>query len=115
VIEARAPARLDPGGRARAIRLAEWPEIAAEAAARRAPHRVVAYLTDLARDPHGFCHRCRVVGEILDVHAYRLDLTMPTRRVLVLGLDALGDDAPARISSPGWRRGVNAPPDVNRL
>jgi len=67
VLEARAPAGLDPSERALVIRLAEWPAVAAEAAARRAPHRVVAYLKDLARDLHGFYHRCRVVGEATDV------------------------------------------------
>ena len=97
VLDAPAPAELDPSERALAIRLAEWPDVAADAAVRRAPHRVVAYLKDLGRDLHGFYHRCRVVGETPDVEAFRVDLTMATRQVLAIGLNALGVDAPERM------------------
>ncbi len=96
-LAAPAPAHLDPSERALAIRLTEWPAVAAEAAARRAPHRVVAYLKDLARDLHGFYHRCRVVGEAPNLQAYRLDLTIATRQVLELGLGVLGVEAPERM------------------
>jgi len=97
VLDAPAPASLDVSERALAIRLAEWPDVAGEAAARRAPHRIVAYLKDLARDLHGFYHRCRVVGEAPDVQAFRVDLTLATRQVLAIGLDVLGVDAPERM------------------
>ena len=58
-----APAELDPAERALVLRLAAWPAAVAEAEQRRAPHRVAAYLIELARDLHAFYHRCRVVGE----------------------------------------------------
>jgi len=95
--DAPAPAALDASERGLVIRLAEWPDVAAEAAARRAPHRVVAYLKDLARDLHAFYHRCRVVGEAPEIEAFRLDLTVATRQVLAAGLDALGVEAPERM------------------
>jgi arginyl-tRNA synthetase len=92
-----APTQLDPSERALAIRLTEWPDVAREAAARRAPHRVVAYLKDLSRDLHAYYHRCRVVGEAPDVQAFRLDLTLATRQVLAIGLNVLGVEAPDRM------------------
>ncbi len=94
---AAAPAELDPSERAVVLRLAEWPAVAAEAAARRAPHRVVAYLKDLARDFHAFYHRCRVVGEAPEVQSFRLELTIATRGVVATGLGLLGVSAPERM------------------
>ncbi len=95
--EFAAPAALDPSERALAIRLTEWPDVAQDAAARRAPHRAVSYLKDLARDLHGFYHRCRVVGEAPEIEAFRMDLTIATRQVLALGLGVLGVEAPERM------------------
>jgi arginyl-tRNA synthetase len=95
--EHAAPAELDVSERALALRLADWPDAVADAAARRAPHRLVAYLKDLARDLHAFYHRCRVVGEAEDVEAFRVELTIATRLVLALGLELLGVSAPERM------------------
>ncbi len=95
--ESTPPSELDASERALALRLAEWPDAVADAAARRAPHRLVAYLKDLARDLHSFYHRCRVVGEADELQAYRLELTVATRQVLALGLELLGVDAPERM------------------
>lgn len=92
-----APVALDPSERALVIRLTEWPEVMREAATRRAPHRVAAYLKDLARDLHAFYHRCRVVGEAPEVQAFRIDLTRATRGVIAIGLDNLGVSAPDRM------------------
>ncbi|MEQ9336430.1 MAG: arginine--tRNA ligase [Miltoncostaeaceae bacterium] len=72
------PATLDPAERALALALAAWPEALAEAIERRAPHRVATYLVDLAREFHGFYHRCRVVGEPEDVRALRIALCRAT-------------------------------------
>ncbi|MFN8122261.1 MAG: arginine--tRNA ligase [Thermoleophilia bacterium] len=91
------PQELDPSERALALRLAEWPRVVADAADRRAPHRVVAYLKDLARDLHGFYHRCRVVGEAPEVQAFRMELTVATRDVVRRGLDLVGVTAPDRM------------------
>ena len=68
-----------------------------EAERRRSPHRVAAYLQDLARDFHGFYHRCRVVGEAPEVVAFRLDLLRATRTVIAMGLDLIGVEAPDRM------------------
>ena len=69
----------------------------AEAAARRSPHRVAAYLRDLARDLHAFYHRCRVVGEAPEVQVFRVALTTATRDVLKGGLALLAVTAPDRM------------------
>ena len=91
------PAELDPAERALLLTLALWPEAVREAERRRSPHRVAAYLTDLARDFHGFYHRCRVVGEAPEVVAFRLDLLRATRSVIATGLDLIGVEAPDRM------------------
>ena len=91
------PAELDPAERALVLRLADWPTAVAEAEQRRAPHRVVAYLIELARDFHAFYHRCRVVGESPEVEAFRLDACRATGATVRLGLGLLGVEAPARM------------------
>jgi arginyl-tRNA synthetase len=92
-----APGVLDPSERTLVMRLADWPTAVAEAAERRAPHRVVAYLIELAREFHGFYHRCRVVGEAPEVEAFRLDLCRATAATVRTGLDLLGVEAPERM------------------
>lgn len=95
--DAAPPAALDPSERALLLTLAGWPEAVREAERRRSPHRVAAYLMDLARDFHGFYHRCRVVGEAPEVVAFRLDLLRATRSVIATGLDLIGVEAPDRM------------------
>ena len=92
-----APAQLDPAERALVLRLADWPAAVAEAEVRRAPHRVVAYLIELARDFHAFYHRCRVVGEAPEVEAFRLDVCRATGATVKLGLGLVGVEAPERM------------------
>jgi arginyl-tRNA synthetase len=91
------PAALDPAERALALRLAGWPDAVGDAIDRRAPHRVAAYLIDLARDFHAFYHRCRVVGEPDDVRGFRLDLCRGTGATVRLGLGLIGVEAPERM------------------
>ncbi|MBM3635207.1 MAG: arginine--tRNA ligase [Actinobacteria bacterium] len=95
--DAGPPAELGPVERALLLQLALWPEVVREAERRRSPHRVAAYLMDLARDFHGFYHRCRVVGEAPEVVAFRLDLLRATRSVIAAGLDLIGVEAPDRM------------------
>jgi arginyl-tRNA synthetase len=92
-----APSRLDAAERALALRLVEWPVALAEAEERRAPHRLAAYLMELARDFHGFYHRCQVVGEPPEVEAFRLALCTATASTVRRGLDLLGVEAPDRM------------------
>ena len=91
------PAALDPAERALVLRLADWPTAVAEAEVRRAPHRVVAYLIELARDFHAFYHRCRVVGEAPEVEAFRLDVCRAAGATVRLGLGLVGVEAPQRM------------------
>ena len=79
------------------LRLADWPTAVAEAEVRRAPHRVVAYLIELARDFHAFYHRCRVVGEAPEVEAFRLDVCRAAGATVRLGLGLVGVEAPQRM------------------
>ena len=95
--DAGPPAHLDPSERALLLALCQWPEVVREAEHRRSPHRVAAYLMDLARDFHGFYHRCRVVGEAPEVVAFRLDLLRATRSVIATGLGLIGVEAPDRM------------------
>jgi arginyl-tRNA synthetase len=88
------PAELDPAERALVLRLCLWPDAAATAADRRAPHRVASYLSELAGDFHRFYHRCRVAGEPPEVQAFRLDVCRATAAVIRRGLDLLGVEAP---------------------
>jgi arginyl-tRNA synthetase len=91
------PADLDASERALVTLLAEWPVALSEAEERRSPHRVAAYLVDLARGFHAFYHRCRVVGEPAEVAAFRLDLCRATAATVKTGLDLLGVEAPERM------------------
>jgi len=95
--EAGPPAELDPSERALVLRLAEWPALVAEAELRRAPHRVVAYLRELAQDFHTWYHRCRVIGEAPEVERFRLDCARATAAVVRTGLGLVGVDAPDRM------------------
>ena len=91
------PAELDPAERAVAIRLTEWPGAVAEAADKRAPHRVAAYLMELAGEFHAFYHRCRVKDEPVPVQAFRATLTRAAAAVVATGLSLLAVEAPERM------------------
>jgi arginyl-tRNA synthetase len=91
------PETLDESERALVLQVAAWPGALAEAESKRAPHRIAAYLVDLARDFHAFYHRCRVAGEPDDILAFRARLTQATGTVIRTGLDLLGVEAPDRM------------------
>ncbi len=91
------PEALGDDERALIQRLADWPGVVTEAAARRAPHRVVAYLKDLARDFHGFYHRSQVVDAAPAERDLRLGLVEATRGVIACGLDLVAVEAPERM------------------
>jgi arginyl-tRNA synthetase len=74
-----------------------FPEVVAKAAAEREPHRITAYLEDLARIAHGWYHHCRVLGEATEVEQSRLVLARGARIVLGNGLRLLGLTAPDRM------------------
>ena len=91
------PPTVEPQERALVLTLAAWPEEIAEAERRRAPHRVVAYLIELARDFHLFYEHCRVYDAPDDVKPFRVVLTKAVRSVMALALDLLGVSAPERM------------------
>jgi len=80
-------------------RLAEFPDLVAEAAAALEPHRVTFYLLDLAAAFHGYYNRRenRVVSEDRELTQARLALVGGVRQVIASGLDLLGVAAPERM------------------
>jgi arginyl-tRNA synthetase len=85
----------EPAERALIKRLLESPGEIAEAASRRAPHRLCAYATAIAADFHAFYRDCQVVGaEGEGVEASRLSLCLLTKRTIAEALELLGISAP---------------------
>jgi arginyl-tRNA synthetase len=75
--------------------LLAFPGEVAEAAERRAPHRIAAYALQLAQDFTAFYHECRVVGARPPaLEAFRLGLCVATQRTLAGGMELLGVSAP---------------------
>ncbi len=86
------------GEKALVKRLLEFPDQVADAAARRAPHRICAYSTAIAADFHGFYRDCQVVGaEGEGVEASRLGLCLAAKRTIAASLGLLGISAPERM------------------
>jgi arginyl-tRNA synthetase len=95
---ASAEAEVQPAERALIKRLCELPAEAAEAADRRAPHRLCAYAMEVARDFHAFYRDCQVVGaEGAGVEDARLGLCLLTKRAIARTLGLLGISAPERM------------------
>ncbi|HEX4187975.1 MAG TPA: arginine--tRNA ligase [Solirubrobacteraceae bacterium] len=75
--------------------LLAFPGEVAEAAARRAPHRIAAYALELAQGFTAFYRDCRVVGaEPESVESTRIALCVASRRLIARSLDLLGVGAP---------------------
>jgi arginyl-tRNA synthetase len=76
--------------------LSQLPEIVELATAERAPHKVTAWVRDLADRFHGFYHDCRVLGEGIPAEQTqaRLWLVESARIGFAIGLDLLGVNAP---------------------
>ena len=88
-------AALHPSERALSKRLLAFPGEVAEAAQRRAPHRIAAYALELAQEFTAFYRDCRVVGaEPASLEAWRIALSEATRRVIARSLDLVGVSAP---------------------
>jgi arginyl-tRNA synthetase len=86
---------LHPSERALVKQLLEFPEEVAEAAERRAVHRLAAYALELAQSFTAFYRDCRVVGaEPEDVELLRVALCVASARTLARCLGLLGVDAP---------------------
>jgi arginyl-tRNA synthetase len=74
--------------------LAGFPSLVGAAARSREPHRIPAYLKELAARFHSFYHHHRVVSADAELTAARLLLTRATGVVLRRGLSLLGVSAP---------------------
>ena len=83
---------LHPSERLLIKKLLEFPEEIEIAAARRAPHRLTAYVLELAQDFSAFYRDCKVVGT--PEEPFRLALAQQTQRVIASCLDLVGVEAP---------------------
>jgi arginyl-tRNA synthetase len=77
--------------------LAEFPGLVARAAEYLEPHRIIAYLDDLARLANGWYHRHRVIGVGEEIERARLVLVRAVQIVLANGLHLIGVTAPERM------------------
>ncbi|MBV8429867.1 MAG: arginine--tRNA ligase, partial [Solirubrobacterales bacterium] len=76
-------------------KLAAFPEEVAEAAERRAPHRITQYALELAREFTAFYEACRVVGASpASTESFRIALSVAAQRGIALALGLLGVSAP---------------------
>ena len=72
-----------------------FPEEIAEAAERRAPHRIAAYALELAQEFTAFYRDCKVVGAAPEaVESFRVALSVAAQRTIALSLGLLGVSAP---------------------
>jgi arginyl-tRNA synthetase len=78
-------------------RLAEYPALVDQAAAALEPHRVVAYLEEVARLVNAWYHHHRVLGVAAELERARLVLARAAQIVLANGLTLLGVTAPERM------------------
>ena len=90
-------AAVEPSEGALVRRLLELPGEVAQAAERRAPHRLCAYAGATAADFHGFYRDCQVVGVDEPLQASRLALCVAASRVIARTLSLLGVSAPERM------------------
>jgi arginyl-tRNA synthetase len=75
--------------------LLAFPVEVAEAADRRAPHRLVAFALELAQGFTAFYRDCRVVGaEPESLESFRIALCVASMRLIARSLDLLGVSAP---------------------
>jgi arginyl-tRNA synthetase len=77
------------------MKLASFPEELAEAAERRAPHRIAAYALELAQSFTAFYRDCKVVGATPEhVESFRVALSAAAQRTIAVSLTLLGVSAP---------------------
>jgi arginyl-tRNA synthetase len=78
-------------------RLAEFPEMLADAARELAPHSIAFYLRELAGEFHSYYNAERILVEDEATRTARLALCAAVRQVLANGLALLGVRAPERM------------------
>ncbi len=88
----------EPAERDLATRLLEFGPVVAQVGAIYEPHRLCAYLFELAQSFSGFYEQCPVLkAESEEVRASRLALCALALQVMVTGLDLLGMEAPEQM------------------
>jgi arginyl-tRNA synthetase len=92
-----APLELHPSERDLVRRLLDFPAEVAEAADRRAPHRIAAYALETAQSFSAFYRDCQVVGAERVAEDFRLRLCLATSTTLARSLDLLGITAPVEM------------------
>jgi arginyl-tRNA synthetase len=86
---------LEPAERELIKALIAFPDELAEAAERRAPHRISSYALELAQVFTAFYRDCKVVGaEPASVESFRVALSQAARQTIALALWLLGVSAP---------------------
>jgi arginyl-tRNA synthetase len=93
---AEPPADLAREERELVKRLAELPQLVAEATERRGPHAIPTYAIRVADDFHRFYHHHRVLGSG-DAEPFRLGLCVAAKSVIARCLDLIGVEAPERM------------------
>ncbi|MGZ6705933.1 MAG: arginine--tRNA ligase [Solirubrobacteraceae bacterium] len=89
------PGGLHPSERALVKKLLAFSDEVAEAADRRAPHRIAAYALELAQVFTAFYRDCQVVGaQPRELEDWRLRLSVASQRTIALALGMLGVTAP---------------------
>ncbi len=89
---------LDPSERTLVKKLLAFADEVAEAAERRAPHRIAAYAVELAQTFTAFYRDCQVMGAEGDgVESFRLALSVAAQRTIARSLDLLGVSAPQQM------------------
>lgn len=89
---------VEPSERALALRLLAFGDVVAEAGDEYEPHRLAAYLFELAQAFSAFYENCPVLkAELDEVKESRLTLCALVLRVMTTGLDLLGIEAPDRM------------------
>lgn len=87
----------EPAEQQLALLLSGFGDVVDEVATSLAPHKLCAYLYDLAGALASFYEACPVLKSEGDVRASRLALCAATKQVLAKGLGLLGIDAPERM------------------
>jgi arginyl-tRNA synthetase len=80
-----------------AARLAEYPDVLAEATRELAPHAVAFYLRELAGEFHSYYNAERILVEDEALRAARLALCAAVRQTLANGLSLVGVSAPEKM------------------
>jgi arginyl-tRNA synthetase len=92
---AEPPAELASEERELVKRLADFPQVVADAVERRTPHAIPTYAIRLADDFHRFYHEHRVLES--EAESFRLGLISATQNVIARSLDLIGVEAPERM------------------